>query len=376
MMQKQCDQMIIDSLRKDKLKLEETTSTLQNELSKLEAERSDLRQENDDLMLETVEYQDSKVALQKDHEQLQESKKALEKELEDVKDKLSEAMIDMGMVDVEKDELSEEHRKELDLKNTQLDQYGQKYAEVTLQTQKLKEDNKALENAYHMEKGHNNHKALVKADVLSYQRDRAAYYGTSDPTADVTQKKGKRRIDEEDDDAVRWGHDSTAVASGTMKKVAPNRASELFTLCEATESDITAHAMTSWCWTEASHVSRLYYSLADAEEHDLARFEQFIAYLGASDLIQPRTQTQEEVEAAFQSLIDTPQTFVQAPPMIAGLDDAAEGLGSFNISNNTIANPPLLIPSSGAAADSLRSPSSSRRVLKPRLRGASPTRPT
>lgn len=345
MMQKQCDQLHITSLKKDKAALEAHVKQAEEEITYLMAENDELlRQDKSKVGPSTADAQSEISRLQNENDSLKTKTAELE-------DKLSELMIDIDMVGVEKDELSEEHSKELDLKKAQLDQYGQKFTEATLRSKVLKEENSALENAYNMEKLHSQNKEQMQADLQQYQRERLAFYG-NEPNLNMTRKA--KRTASEGSEALK-DHD-------LLKKRASVKVSDFMSLCDVTETDIVSHDMTTWSWTEAHHVSQLYFSLEDAEERNLIRFEQFVDRLGASHLIRPRTQSQEEVEAAFQSLIIAPKSFVKAPPAgLAGPQSSA----SFEM-QGIATSPPLL---GSPPPNRQQQASRPRKILQPRTRG-------
>lgn len=345
MMQKQCDQLHIASLKKDK-------AALEAQMKQAEEEIAYLMEENDELLRQDKSKAGPSTAdAQSEISRLQNENDSLKIQTAELEDKLSELMIDIDMVGVEKDELSEEHSKELDLKKAQLDQYGQKFTEATLRSKVLKEENSALENAYNMEKLHSQSKEQMQADLQQYQRERLAFYGNE---ANLNMTRKAKRTASEGSEALK-DHDM-------LKKRASVKVSDFMSLCEATEADIVSHAMTAWSWTEAHHVSQLYFSLEEPEERNFIRFEQFVDRLGASHLIQPRTQSQEEVEAAFQSLIIAPQSFVKAPSTgLAGPQSSA----SFEMQGNATSTPLLGFSPPNRQQQASRP----RKILQPRTRG-------
>ncbi|KIV90048.1 hypothetical protein PV10_07392 [Exophiala mesophila] len=336
LMQKQCDQIHIATLKKEK-------AALEAQFREAEKEIAYLIEENDSLL-----KQDNAQA---EISRLQEENDGLKTKTAELEDKLSDLMIDIDVIDAEKDELSEEHVKELDLKKTQLDQYGQKFTEATLKAKALQDENQALENAYNMEKLHAERKEQMQADLQQYQQERLAFYSDQ---ANLNVMRKTKRVASETSEAIQ--------NQDTLRKRAAIKDNDFIALCDVTESELTSYAMTAWSWTEAHHVSQLYFSLQDNDERNLERFEQFIAGLGASDLIKPRTQTPAEVEAAFQSLISTPKSLVDAPRAELA---APQSSATFDI-QGSVTSPAFL---GGPNPNNQHQSPTPRKILRPRTRG-------
>ncbi|RVX74386.1 hypothetical protein B0A52_01512 [Exophiala mesophila] len=345
LMQKQCDQIHIASLKKEK-------AALEAQFQEAEKEIAYLIKENDSLLeQDKVKVRNASPDALAEISRLREENDSLKTKTAELEDKLSDLMIDIDVIDAEKDELSEEHVKELDLKKTQLDQYGQKFTEATLKAKALQDENMALENAYNMEKLHAERKEQIQADLQQYQQERLEFYSNQ---ANLNVVRKTKRVASESSEAIQ--------DQDVLRKRAAIKDNDFLSLCDVTESEIISHAMTAWSWTEAHHVSQLYFSLQDNDERNLERFEQFIAGLGASDLIKPRTQTPAEVEAAFQSLISTPKSLVAPPRAVLA---APQSSATFNI-QGSVTSPAFL---GGPNPNNQHQSPTPRKILRPRTRG-------